>query len=179
MRRFVIAVVCLFCVAPIFAQSADDAPTKDEIILYLRTMRSHDMLQRTMEVQAQSMQQLFRDMLLKEKGKLPDNFDTVFKKAMDDLIKGMPTDEIVQAMIPAYQKHFTRSDIEAMNAFYSSPVGQKVLQELPAVLQEGNQAAMPTLSKYLGEWQERMKHDFEQMKTDTPRKGSKGNPIEN
>ncbi len=39
-----------------------------------------------------------------------------------------------------------------MNAFYSSPVGQKVLHELPAVMQEGNQAAMPIMSKYLGEW---------------------------
>jgi hypothetical protein len=173
MKRFLVPIVCLFFIAPAFAQSADEAPSKDDILIYLRTMRSHDMMQRTMEVQAQSMQQLFRGMLLKQNGKLPDNFDSVFKKAMDDLIKGMPTDDIVQAMIPAYQKHFTKGDIEAMTAFYSSPVGQKVLQELPEVLSEGNQAAMPVLSKYLNQWQERVKHDFEPIKPGSQEKGQK------
>ena len=173
MKRLLVPIVCLLFIAPAFAQGADEAPSKDDILLYLRTMHSHDMMRRTMEVQAQSMQQLFRDMLLKEKGKLPDNFESLFKKAMDDLIKGMPTDEIVQAMIPAYQKHFTKGDLEAMTAFYSSPTGQKVLQELPEVLREGNQAAMPILSKYLGEWQERMKHDFEPIKPGSPQKGQK------
>ena len=82
------------------------------------------------------------------------------KKSMDELIKGMPADEIIQAMIPSYQKHFTRSDIQAMNAFYSSPVGQKVLQELPEVTQEGMQAALPIISKYLSDWKKRMEQEM-------------------
>ncbi len=84
---------------------------------------------------------------------------------MDDLVKGMPIDEITQAMIPAYQQHFSKSDIEAMNAFYSSPVGQKVLQQLPAVMQEGSQAAMPIMSKYLGEWKDRMEQEMREMES--------------
>jgi hypothetical protein len=43
-----------------------------------------------MEVQGQSMQTLFRDMVMKEKGQVPPDFDVLFKKAMDELIKGMP-----------------------------------------------------------------------------------------
>jgi hypothetical protein len=161
MKIFWIAVLCLAVSVPALAQTAgSEPPSRDDIILYLRTMRSHDMLQRTMEVQAQSMRQLIHDMIQEEKGSIPADFDSHFKKAMDDLIKGMPSDQIVQAMIPAYQNHFTKSDIEAMNAFYSSPVGQKVLEQLPAVLQESNQAAMPILSKYLGEWKNRMEQEF-------------------
>ncbi len=89
--------------------------------------------------------------MLKDKESVPPGnwANPHFKKTMDELIRGMPVDEITEAMIPAYQKHFTKADIEAMNAFYSSPVGQKVLQELPAVMQEGAQAAMPIMSKYL------------------------------
>ena len=174
MKRFLTAFLCLLAAASAFAQSGDQTPSRDDVIIYLRTMHSHDMLMKTMQVQAESIRQLYRDLMLKEKGKVPDNFDSVFKNAMDDLIKGMPSDDIVQAMIPAYQKHFTKSDIDAMNAFYSSPVGQKVLEQLPSVLQEGNQAAMPILSKYLGEWQGRMKQQFEQMKQDpAPAKGKK------
>jgi hypothetical protein len=166
MKHLVLAVICVICTVNVWAQNAgDEPPSKDEVILYLRTMRSHDMMQRMMEVQGQSMQNLFRDMITREKGQVPPDFDTEFKKAMDDLIKGMPIDQVMEAMIPAYQKHFTKGDIAAMNAFYSSPVGQKVLQELPAVLQEGNQAAMPILSKYMTDWKEKMQHQFEQMKS--------------
>ncbi len=183
MKRLLVALTCLFLSFPAllcFAQSADEPASRDDVILYLRTMHSHDMLKRTMEVQAQSMQQLFHDMLQKDKGKVPADFDARFKKAMDDLIKGMPADEIVQAMIPAYQQHFTKSDIEAMNTFYSSPVGQKVIEELPAVMREGMQGAMPIMTRYLGEWQERMKHEFEPAQKTSPTKaGDQTPPAQN
>jgi hypothetical protein len=169
-KPFFIAVMCLASSLPGLAQAANEPASRDEIILYLRTMRSHDMLQRTMEVQSQTMRQLLHDQLLNEKGKLPPDFDAHMKRAMDDLIKNLPSDEIIQAMIPAYEKHFTKGDIEAMNAFYSSPVGQKVLEQLPAVLQEGNQAAMPIMNKYLTEWRERMKNDLESEPSASPAK---------
>jgi hypothetical protein len=164
MRSLLLATLCLVLSAPVLAQNADsDAATRDDVILYLRTMRSHDMMQRLLEVQSKSMQTMMHDQLVKEKGTLPANFDAVMQKAMADLVKGMPADEIIDAMIPAYQNHFTRSDIQAMNAFYSSPVGQKVLEELPSVMQEGMQAAMPIMSKYLTEWKGRMQQDLEKM----------------
>jgi hypothetical protein len=171
-----IAVMCLAFSLPALAQAANEPASRDEIILYLRTMRSHDMLQRTMEVQSQTMRQLLHDQLMNEKGKLPPDFDAHMKKAMDDLIKNLPAEEIIQAMIPAYEKHFTKGDIEAMNAFYSSPVGQKVLEQLPAVLQEGNQAAMPIMSKYLTEWRERMKNDLELEPSASPAKSGGAAP---
>ena len=65
MKRLPIALACLalsFCAGiPALSQAADEPASKDDIILYLRTMRSHEMFQRIMEVQSQNMQQLFRD----------------------------------------------------------------------------------------------------------------------
>jgi hypothetical protein len=122
---------------------------KDDVILYLRTMHTHDMIQQVMQIQSQNMRQLFRDQIIKDKGSVPPEFDAHFKKAMDDLIKGMPLDEITPAMITAYQQHFSKSDIEAMNTFYYSPVGPKVLKQLPVM--QRIEAAMPIVSKYR-EW---------------------------
>jgi len=179
-KRFLVGIACLVFCIPGFAQNADEPASKDDVILLLRTMHSHDLLQKMMELQAQSMQQLTRNMLLKDKGSVPADFDEHFQKVMGDLIKGMPADEITQAMIPAYQAHFTHGDIEAMNTFYSSPVGQKVVQELPAVTQEGMKTAMPLLMKYLSEWQERMKHEFEPAQRSSPAKsGGAGAPTQN
>ncbi len=161
MKGLLIALACLTLALPSLAQNADDPATKDDVILYLRTMHSHDLMQKSVAVQFESMRQLIREQIAKDKGMVPADFDTRFKKIMDDMAKNMPFDDIIQAMIPAYEKHFTHGDIEAMNAFYSSPVGQKVLEELPAVMQEGMQAAMPVLSKYITDSQERMKHEFD------------------
>ena len=169
MKRLLLLLACIAFALPCLAQNTDEPASKDDVLLYLRTMRSHDLMVRTMQVQSNAMQKLFAEQMLKEKGSLPPNFESRMSKMMDELVKGMPADEITNAMIPSYQKHFTKGDIEAMNAFYSSPVGQKVLQELPAVMQEGMQAAMPILSKYLGDWQDRMKQEF-----DSAARGSEG-----
>lgn len=170
MKVIWIAALCLVFSAPVVTQTPDNEPaSRDDIILYLRTMHSHDMMRKVLEVQSKSMQQLFHDQLLKEKGKLPPDFEAHMQKSMAELVKDMPIDEITQAVIPAYQKHFTKSDIEAMNAFYSSPVGQKVLEELPAVMQESMQAAMPILSKYLSDWKERMQQEVKGMDAEAPK----------
>jgi hypothetical protein len=164
MRAFLLATLCRVFAAPCMAQSADTDPaTKDDVILFFRTMHSHDMVQKIMEVQSKAMQQMFRDQLAKDKG-VPTDFDRRWKKAMDELIKGMPLDEMTQAMIPAYQNHFTHGDIAAMNAFYASPVGQKVIQELPEVTQEGMKEMMPILSKYLSEWKDKLPQEFDDTK---------------
>ena len=162
MRILFTVALCLGLTLPVLAQNADTEPaSKDDVILLLRTMRSHDMLERTMEVMSRSMQQLMRDQIIKDKGKLPPNFDARMKKSMEDLIKGMPVDELTQSVIPAYQKHFTKSEIESLNAYYSSPMGQKVLEVMPTVMQEGIQAEMPILTRYLDEWKTRMARELE------------------
>jgi len=174
MKRLLIA-LCGFLCASCFAQNADDPASRDDVILLLRTMHSHDLMLKMMTAQTSGMRELLEDQVKKDKGALPADFDRRYTKVMDGLIKGMPVDEITQAMIPAYQAHFTHGDIEAMNTFYSSPVGQKVLDELPQVMQEGLKEAIPILSKYLSEWKERSQKELE---SETP-KGQPSPPARN
>ncbi|HXS72454.1 MAG TPA: DUF2059 domain-containing protein [Rhodanobacteraceae bacterium] len=48
-------------------------------------------------------------------------------------------DDIINRMVPVYQRHFSSADIQGLLAFYRSPLGQKVLREMPATMQEGMQ----------------------------------------
>jgi hypothetical protein len=48
--------------------------------------------------------------------------------------------EFIGRLVPVYQKHFTADEVEGMVKFYSSPLGQKVLTEMPLALAEANQA---------------------------------------
>jgi len=170
MKRVLIALVCLAFVVPAFAQTAEEPASKDDVILLLRTMQSHDMMRRTMEAMLKPMHQMYHDQYVKEKDKLPPDFESRMNKMMDDMMKNMPFDEMMQAMIPAYQKHFTHGDMEALNAFYSSPVGQKFLQETPAVTGEAMQAMIPILTKYTQQWQGRMQQEIQEMQQEVEKK---------
>ncbi|HEX7130893.1 MAG TPA: DUF2059 domain-containing protein [Rhodanobacteraceae bacterium] len=48
-------------------------------------------------------------------------------------------EDILDKLVPIYQRHFTSEDIYGLLAFYNSPLGQKVLHEMPATMQEGMQ----------------------------------------
>lgn len=49
-------------------------------------------------------------------------------------------DVLIARIASVYDKHFSEADIEGQIAFYRSPVGKKVVQELPAIRQETSEA---------------------------------------
>ncbi|MFK2905613.1 DUF2059 domain-containing protein [Dyella ginsengisoli] len=51
--------------------------------------------------------------------------------------KGMQ--ELSEKMIPIYQRHFSAEDIDGLLKFYRSPLGRKVVAEMPATMAEGMQ----------------------------------------
>jgi hypothetical protein len=82
-------------------------------------------------------------------------------------MKNLPVDGILDDMIPVYQKHLAEPDVEAMIAFYSSPTGQKLMQEMPAMTSEGLQAAYPRMQKQMEKVMQRVE---ERMKEKSPPK---------
>src|SRR6267378_7033688 len=95
--------------------------------------------------------------------KLPPDFETRMNKVMDDYMKNLPFDEMLQAMIPAYQKHLTKGDINALVVFYSSPTGQKLIQELPAITAEAMQSIMPLMRKQIDAMTTHVREEVAQM----------------
>jgi uncharacterized protein len=78
---------------------------------------------------------------------LPSDFVASLDQRMDSLLKDFPVDEVVQVEIQVYQRHFTKRDIEALVAFYSTPTGEKYIKETPAINEEVMQASAPILEK--------------------------------
>jgi len=152
MKRRVLALVTVLCLAwtCLAETSSDDAPaTKADVERYLQVVNSHDLMKKIMSTMTQGMHQMWHEQYLKHKGELPDDYEAKMKATMDDMFDNMPMDEIVETMVPAYQKHLTKGDIDNLVAFYSSPTGAKVLREMPAIMAEATQDMIPTLSKYV------------------------------
>jgi len=124
---------------------APDAASKEDVKKLFDVMASREQM-------AQMMQQLFAQMrsLNREelKKKHPDISDAELRRMdreSEDLIKNFPLDAMLDAMIPVYQRHFTKSEIDALTAFYTSPAGQKFLHEMPAVTSETMRVVYPRI----------------------------------
>ena len=163
-RLLIAATLCLAFSLAALAQENDQTPaSRADIQTYFETVRSHDQLKKTMDAMIQPMHQMFHEQYLKEKDKLPADFEERMNKQMDGMLKDTPMDEMMQATIPVYQKHFTKGDINALLAFYSSPTGQKLLRDMPAILGESMSAMTPVMSRYLEDMQKKLQQEAEEM----------------
>jgi hypothetical protein len=143
MKRSWLVLLAFFLVTPLsFAQqnAADHPASAEDIQRYLDVMHTSDMIKTVLETMHQSVQQMIHDQLAKTSN-LPPDAEMRVNKAVGDMYQDFPVDKFLQAMIPVYQKHFTKGDIDALIAFYSSPIGQKTLKELPGVMADGMKAS--------------------------------------
>ena len=67
------------------------------------------------------------------------------------LLKAIPTDELLNAMIPVYQKYLTHSDIKTINEFFGTPTGQKLVKNTPAMMADSVQAVQAVAKKHMPE----------------------------
>jgi hypothetical protein len=166
MRRVLPTIMlCLLAGAVGFAQqAASDAPaSKEDVQKYLEIMHSREMMTKMVDAMTKPMHQLMHDQYLKDKDKLPPDFEDRMTKMIDDMMKAFPWDEMLDAMVPVYQKHLTKGDVDALVAFYSGPTGQKLVRELPSITAEAMQAMTPLMRKQMDAMTERMQQEIVQM----------------
>lgn len=170
MRRVLLTtLLCLSTAMGSFAQqAASDAPaTREDVQKYLELMRSREMMTKMMDAMLKPIHQMIHERYLKDKDKLPPDFEAQENKKMDDMLKNFPFEEMLQAMVPVYQRHFTKDDINNFIAFYSAPTGQKLLREMPAIMAESMQSVMPLMQKHVEAMKERMQQQASQMIKDS------------
>jgi hypothetical protein len=118
---------------------ANSTPSKEEVLKFLEVLRIKAQLtQYFAGVAKQAKAGAEEGFKHKVPDATPEQLSQVDKFA-ESLFANMPIDEMVDAMIPIYQKHLTKDDLDGILAFYSSPVGQKLQREQPAMMQEGMQ----------------------------------------
>lgn len=74
---------------------------------------------------------------------LTNNFDLMLKqieKQQPDeaqkIRQRVKVDEIIERLLPIYDRNFTSEDLKAFIAFYSSPEGQKLIGTIPELMKE-------------------------------------------
>jgi uncharacterized protein len=156
--------LCLLLIPTTYAQqNAADAPaSKADVQRFLDAMHSRDMLTKMMAAVKNQQRQMIHEQLEKQKN-LPPDFEAKMDDMMDSIFDNMPIDDFLQVMVPVYQKHFTKGDMDAFVAFYSSPTGQKLVRELPAVTAESMQASQGIVQKMMAQVMQRVQDQIAQV----------------
>ena len=124
---------------------APDAASKEDVKKLFDVMASRDQLNQMMQQLFAQMRTLNRQQLKKQHPEVTEQELASMDRESEDVIKNFPMEAMLNDMIPVYQRHFTKSDIDALIAFYSSPSGQKFLHEMPAVTAETMKAVYPRI----------------------------------
>jgi uncharacterized protein len=163
-RSALLLIACLLLASVSFAQQnpADAPASKADIEKYLDVLHTRDLMKTMLDAMSKQMHQMIAEQLKKDPAMTPE-MQARANKMMDDIIKSMPIDDLIDAMIPVYQKHFTKGNIDDLLAFYSTPTGQKLVKELPAITTEAMQAVMPISQRMMATAMQRGKDELAQM----------------
>ena len=160
MRILTIAAVLILSCSPMYAQKRSgstqppasrqpsaakkqlpsEQASSEQVLKLLNMLQIRDELQITLDAMKAQMkhgsEQLLRDKIAQPTA---DQLKQV-NDIVDQEFAGISMDDLIRDVVPVYQRHLTRSDVEALIAFYSSPVVQKLRREQPAMMRESMEA---------------------------------------
>jgi uncharacterized protein len=146
MKRVFLFFAVLLVSSTLFAQAAGDTPaTREDVLKLFDTMHIREQMQFVLDSVAKQQRTMVRESMKKRFPGITESELNHMDEYTSEILKEMPFDGMLDDMIPVYQKHLTKADIDAMSAFYASPTGQKMLREMPAMTTESMQAASPRI----------------------------------
>ena len=68
----------------------------------------------------------------------------------DDFVKSIKPGDLIDLIVPIYDKYYSEQEVDELVAFYNSPVCKKTISMMPMIMQESMEAGR-TWGKVLGE----------------------------
>lgn len=69
-----------------------------------------------------------------------NSYSTVKQEFWDNFRKEINANDIENLILPVYDKYYTETDIDQLITFYNSPIGKKMINTMPLVMQESMKA---------------------------------------
>ena len=154
-----VLLVLLTARAAIFGQpsAVANAPaSRQDVLKLFKVMHIHDEMRLVMDSMTKQQSALVHETMKKRYPQIAEERLEQFDAMMEESMKDLPVDAIIDDLIPVYQKHLTRTDVGAMNVFYSSPTGQKLLREMPAMTEESMQLSYGRMQKQMDAMMDRI-----------------------
>jgi hypothetical protein len=153
-RHFAFLAIILLVASAIFAQqppssTGDDPASKEDIQKLFEVMQIHQQMRQVMDAMMKQQTAMIDETLKKRYPRTSVEKIARANRMIAETVKDMPMDAMLDDMIPIYQRHFSKTDIDAMSIFYASPTGQKMMREMPALTSESMQASYARMQKQM------------------------------
>lgn len=133
-----------------------DPATREQILKMMEVM---DLRQQTAEAIEAYKVQMSGVVLEDIKARMPNAPPAMFnelREAFEEMFSQIPVNEIVDAIVPVYQKYLTKREVEATTAFYSTPEGKSMLKKLSPMVNEGMQVSLAMMRDRMDTASDRM-----------------------
>jgi hypothetical protein len=173
-RHSAFLTILLLAASAAFAQEANPSPgetpaSKEDIQKLFEVMQIHQQMRQVMDAMMKQQSALIHETLKKRYPQTSAERIARADRLIEETMKDMPMDAMLDDMIPIYQRHFSKTDIDAMSTFYASPTGQKMMREMPALTSESMQASYGRMQKQMDAMMQRaeqiVKEDQEKQKS--------------
>ena len=150
-RHSAFLAIILFAASRAFAQLAtgDTPASKEDIQKLFEVMQIHQQMRQVMDAMMKQQTTMIDETLKKRYPQTSADKIARANQMIAETMKDMPMDAMLDDMIPIYQRHFSKTDIDAMSTFYASPTGQKMMREMPALTSESMQASYARMQKQM------------------------------
>lgn len=147
MKRTVTAFLALALMACAQPVSADDQPASREDVV--RMLNAIGMQQQAERMQTVMLQQVKTTMPVMDDEHLSPpqraRMQDITARMLADIMTAYPPSDAINDLVPIYQRYFTKSDVDAITAFYQSPSGRKFVEKTPEIMGEFMATLMPKM----------------------------------
>ena len=133
------------------ATGSETPATAEDIRKLFDVMQIRNQMKLIMQQVSQQIRSMEHEQIKKSERSVSEEDIAKIDAISDEVLKGISVEGLLDDMIPVYQKHLNKSDVNAMVGFYSTPTGQKILKEMPAMTTEGMQAMQPHLRQMMAD----------------------------
>jgi hypothetical protein len=176
-RSCLVLLVCLLFTLASFAQqnAADVPPGREDVERYLDAMHSREMMKDMFAAMAKTLHQMNHEKVAKTPN-LPPGAEERLNKMTDSIFADFPTEKYLDLMIPVFQKHYTKNDLESVIAFYSTSAGQKMLKEMPGVMTDAMKASTTLIHDTAANAEQRVQDEIAQLQKENNKDSKTGTP---
>lgn len=104
----------------------------------------------------------------------PDQLQKFMDSFSEKFLAAAPSSAVTEAEIPIYSHYFSMEDIEGLVKFYESPLGQRVVKNLPEVVQNTQQTGVQMDQKAALDVLHGMSTEYPELKQMLPPEGGSG-----
>ncbi|MEO0453554.1 MAG: DUF2059 domain-containing protein [Verrucomicrobiota bacterium] len=148
---------------PVYAEQTSLEKAAEEMLIASQTEKVLDQTVKQMEGM---MDQTFIAAGLPESAK--PEFDKAMKTQMEWLEDFLSWETMKPMYVEIYSSVYSEKELKAMTAFYSSEVGQKVIEKSPELIQKTMQVTMQRLGEKMPELQSKMQEAIVDLKKKFP-----------